>query len=68
MRIILTTETDVALFIGQQFQKQASAARGVPQDSKRTQSIRNGLTAFRDALIGERQNLIKQEIALYSMV
>ena len=68
MRAILATEGEVALFIGQQFQLHASDARSAGQDTKRTQSIRDALAAFRIALIAERQELIKQELELYTLV
>jgi hypothetical protein len=68
MNTILTTESEVALFIGQQFQTHASDARSAGKDNKRTQLIRDALWAFRAALIGERKKLIEQEHALYSMV
>lgn len=68
MQSILATEGQVALFIGQQFQQHASNARSAGQDAKQTQSIRDALTAFRAALIGERHQLIKQETAFYTMV
>ena len=68
MRAILATEGELALFIGQQFQQRASDARSAGQDTKRTQSIRDALAAFRAALIAERQELIKQELELYTLV
>ena len=55
-------------FIGQQFQQHASDARHSGQNAKLTQSIRDGLVAFRAALIAERQELIKQELELYTIV
>ena len=68
MHAILATEGEVAVFIGQQFQQRASDARSAGQDTRRTQSIRDALAAFRTALIAERQELIKQELELYTMV
>lgn len=68
MHAILATEGEVATYIGQQFQQHASDARSTGQDTKRTQSIRDALTAFRAALIAERQQLIKQELELYTRV
>ena len=55
---ISPTESEVALFIGQQFQKYASYVRGAGRDSKRLQSIRDAL-ARPDALKGEREKLIR---------
>lgn len=68
MQSILATEGEVALFISQQFQQHASDARNSGQDIKRSQSIRDSLAAFRTALIAERQELIKQELDLYTLV
>ena len=68
MQSILATEGEVAQFIGQQFQQYASDARHSGQNAKLTQSIRDGLVAFRAALIAERQELIKQELELYTIV
>ena len=68
MRSILATEGEVAQFIGQQFQQHASAARAAGQDSKQTQAMRDALTAFRAALVGERHELIQSEVALFTMV
>lgn len=68
MQSILATEGEVAQFIGQQFQQHASDARHSGQNAKLTQSIRDGLAAFRASLIAERQELIKQELELYTIV
>jgi hypothetical protein len=68
MGSILATEGEVAEFISQQFQQHASDALGASQDTKRTQSIRDSLAAFRAALLDERHELIKQELDLYAMV
>ena len=68
MQSIQGTEGEVALFIGQQFQQHASDARSAGQDIKRTQSIRDAPAAFRTALIAERQELIEQELKLYTLV
>jgi hypothetical protein len=68
MHSILATEGEVAEFIGQQFQQQASDARDAGQDTRQVQSIRDALAAFRAALASERKVLIQQEIELYSMV
>lgn len=68
MQAILATEGEVALFISQQFQLLASDARSAGQDTKRTSSVRDALTTFRASLVAERQELIKQELALYDIV
>jgi hypothetical protein len=68
MGSILATEGEVAEFISQQFQQHASDALSASQDTKRTQSIRDSLAAFRAALLDERHELIKQELDLYAMV
>ena len=68
MQSIFATEGEVAQFIGQQFQQHASDARHSGQNAKLTQSIRDGLAAFRASLIAERQELIKQELELYTIV
>jgi hypothetical protein len=68
MRAILATEGEVAMFIGQQFNKHAADARNASHDSNRTQSIRDALSAFRAALVEERQKLIQQELSLHTIV
>lgn len=68
MRAILASEGEVALFIGQQFQQLANDARSAGQNPGLIQSVRYALTAFRASLVAERQELIKQELALYEIV
>lgn len=68
MQAILATEGEVALFIGRQFQQLANYARSAGQDAQRTQSVRDEIAAFRAALVTERQELIKQELAIYEIV
>lgn len=68
MQTILATEGEVALFIGQQFQQLANDARSAGQDAQRTQSVRDEIAAFRGSLVAERQELIKQELALFEIV
>jgi hypothetical protein len=68
MRAILASEGEVALFIGQQFQQLANDARSAGQNPGLIQSVRYALTAFRASLVAERQELIKQELALYEFV
>jgi len=59
MQAILTTEWEVAMFIGKRFQQHAGDARRADQDVQKTKSIRDALAAFRTALTAERQDLIK---------
>lgn len=68
MHAILANEGEVAQFIGQQFQQLANDARIVNKTPQRTQSVRDALAAFRTSLVAERQELIKQELALYEIV
>ena len=68
MHTILAAEGEVALFISQQFQQLANDARSAEQDTKRTQSVRDALAAFRASLVAERQELIKQQLVLYDIV
>lgn len=68
MQTILATEGEVALFIGQQFQQLANDARSAGQNPGLIQSVRYALAAFRASLVAERQELIKQELALYEIV
>lgn len=68
MRSILATEGEVAVFIGQQFQRSADDARSANLDAQKTRAIRDALATFRTALIAERQELIKQELELYTLV
>jgi hypothetical protein len=68
MQSILATEGEVAIFIGEQFRQIADDARSAGRDSKNIQSSRDALVAFRAALAGERQQLIKQELELYAMI
>ena len=63
MRSILATEGEVAVFIGQQFNNLANAARNDTPDK-----IKKHAVSMRDALIKERQTLIQQEIKLYNLV
>jgi hypothetical protein len=68
MQAILATEGEVALFIGQRFQQLANDARSAGQNPGLIQSVRDALAAFRASLVAERQELIKQELALYEIV
>ena len=68
MKSILATEGEVALFIGQQFQRSADDARSAKLDAQKARAVRDALAAFRTALIAERHELIKQELELYTIV
>lgn len=68
MHAILATEGEVAVFIGQQFQRRAADARSAGMDVQKTSAIRDALAAFRTALIAERQELVQQELELYTLV
>ena len=68
MHAILATEGEVAVFIGQQFQQSANEARSANLDAQKTRAIRDALAALRASLIAERQELIKQELDLYTLV
>lgn len=68
MQAILATEGEVALFIGQQFQQLADDARSAARHTQRAPAVRDALTAFRAALVAERQELIKQELTLFEIV
>jgi hypothetical protein len=64
MRAILSTEGELGVFIGSQFQQLAGDAR----NAKDAQSIRDALAAFRAALASERHKLIKQEMSAYAII
>ncbi|MFH0730307.1 MAG: hypothetical protein V2B19_28690 [Pseudomonadota bacterium] len=68
MQRILTAESELARFIGEQFQQLAGEAYSARQDSIKTKSVRDTLTAFRSALVAERQELIRQELELFNIV
>jgi hypothetical protein len=68
MHTILATEGEVAVFIGQQFQRSADDTRSANLDVQKIRTIRDALAAFRTALIAERQERIKQELELYTLV
>jgi hypothetical protein len=59
------SEGEVAGFIGDRFRELADAARTASVDSAK---LREDVKAFRDALLDERQQLIRDEIELYSIV
>lgn len=64
MQSVLATEGEVAAFISERFHELAGKARmgQIPSE------IRTDTSAFRDALVAERQKLIQREIELYSLV
>jgi hypothetical protein len=64
MHSVLAAEGEVACFLSERFRGLAEAAR----QGASPNTLRNDVTAFRDALIGERQRLIQQELELYSVV
>jgi len=68
MENMLTTESEVALFIAQQFNTLAQEARDLTADAGKTSAVRDQAIGFRDALIAERQRLIQQEMQLYEIV
>ena len=68
MQIILATESEVAFYIGHQFQQLANKARTAMQDRQGTQTVRDALGALRASLIAERHKLIEQELALFEIV
>ena len=68
MQVILATEGEVALFIGQQFRRHANNARSAGQNGQKTKCIHDALAAFRTALIVERQHLIQRELELFTLV
>lgn len=68
MHAVLTTEQEVANFIGQQFSSlvdSIQASLPVPQTPA---EVRTKITQFREALIKERRQLIQQEMVLYAIV
>ena len=68
MKNILTTESEVAQFIAQQFDTLAQEARDATDDAENVSTIRDQAIGVRDALIAERQRLIQQEMELYGIV
>jgi hypothetical protein len=68
MGSILPAEGEVAIFIGNQFNQLANAARQNTQSSQPVPEIRKQLAAFRAVLLAERQQLIQQELALFAIV
>jgi len=68
MKEILATEGELATFISMQFNKLAYDALDALKDPQKIQSVRESLTAFREALIKEHLQLINNEIILVSVV
>lgn len=67
MEQILATESSVAGFLSERFRELAEAARNSADITGQT-DIRQQVQSFRNALIAEREKLIKQEIELYAIV
>lgn len=63
MHHVLASEDDVAYFISQQFREIAEST-----DEKTIAEIKVHLRAFRQVLLEERQALIRQEMAMYSVI
>jgi len=61
-------EGEVAEFISVRFRELASAARTPGIDAAGIDKLRKDVKSFRDALLRERQRLIRDEIDLYSIV
>jgi hypothetical protein len=62
---------DVTLLAGKLAQEPGRVAAFIcsaSQDTQRTPSVRDALTAFRAAHVAERQELIKQELGLYAVM
>jgi hypothetical protein len=68
MKAILATEGEVAEFIAQRFNSLAAAAQNATLNATSIATVRNEVKKFRQALIAERQQLIKQELDLYTIV
>ncbi len=63
LRTIFLTETELAGFIGEQFEAISNSAKQDPPDV-----VRKHIEALRNALIKQRQKLIRQEISFYGIV
>lgn len=68
MHSVLATETEVGGYISQQFRELADTVRAGGPDPKLSPTIRNQVRTFREVLIKERQQLIQQEIELFSII
>ena len=68
MRAVLSAEYELAEFISQQFKELADSVRDVAPDPQLLDIAKKQVTAFRDALIQEREQLLKQEVELYEIV
>jgi hypothetical protein len=67
MRAVLAREEAVAAFIGDRFQALAECASKAHSHAQ-MDTVRKQVTSFKEALCQEREQLIKQEIALYAIV
>jgi len=68
MRGTLCAEHEVAEYVGDQFRDLANAARLTNGHTQDIQTIRAQVQDFRDAMNGERRNLIRLESELYENV
>ncbi|MBW2736044.1 MAG: hypothetical protein JRH20_26970 [Deltaproteobacteria bacterium] len=68
MEAVLASEAQVAAFIGDRFRELADSARAPAASASELGDIKNNIRAVRDELLGEREELIRQEIELYSLV
>ena len=64
----LVTEGEVALFISVRFRALAETARSSTRTLSEITELKKNVSIFRNLLIKERQELIRQEIELYSIV
>jgi hypothetical protein len=67
MHSVLAREEEVAAYIGDRFQALAESARSA-QPHAQTDTVRKHIAAVREALCQEHEQLIGQEIALYTIV
>jgi hypothetical protein len=68
MRDVLTSENEVALFLSNAFVDISDMARGALRSDGAATPVRERIERFRDALEGERQRLIRQELQLYDII
>jgi hypothetical protein len=68
MSSVLATEKDNAFFISENFRELADSACAWTGGALECDDIKTNITALRDLLIKERQELIRQEIKIFSLV
>ncbi|MGD8452541.1 MAG: hypothetical protein PVJ57_12040 [Phycisphaerae bacterium] len=68
VRTVLAAEDHVAVFICRQFERLAGDAGDANPGTQAAREVRDTLTAFRAALVSERQALIQHERALYDVI